>query len=103
MALNDITATVQGIILTPSGLSNFDAYRVFSPTVTLVGNNYLMLYCGGFGDEDQIGLATSSDGVTWTRSSSDPVISNAESQAWASFREIPITLMYEDGIYKLWF
>lgn len=47
--------------------------------------------------------ATSADGVTWTKLSSSPVISNAGSQSWAAFREIPVSLLYENGVYKLWF
>ncbi len=63
-----------------------------------------MLYGGlPFGNNYQIGLATSPDGATWTPYSADPVISNAGSPSWAAFREFPVTLMYENGIYKLWF
>ncbi len=102
-AAGNITATVQGTIVEFDG-SGFDATRVESPTVVKVGNAYKMLYGGlPFANNYQIGLATSADGTAWTKSSSDPVISNGASQSWASFREIPVSLMYEDGTYKLWF
>jgi hypothetical protein len=98
-----ITATVQGTILSFTS-SGFDATRVSSPTVAWVGNQYDMLFAGlPFANNMQIGLATSTDGVTWARYSSDPVISNAGSQSWDSFREIPVTLLYDNGTYKLWF
>ena len=99
----DITATLQGTILEFDS-SGFDATRTFSPTVTKVGDAYVMLYAGlPFFNNIEIGLSTSEDGLTWTKYSSLPVISNGSSQSWASFREVPATLLYEDGLYKLWF
>ncbi len=90
-------------LLTFSG-SGFDATRVSNPAVTEVGGQYVMLFAGlPFGNNEQIGLATSPDGVTWTTNSSNPVISNADSQSWASFREFPVTLMYQNGEYEAWF
>ena len=63
-----------------------------------------MLFAGlPFGNNVQIGLATSIDGINWTTYSGNPVISNADSQSWASFREFPGTLMYTNGAYKTWF
>jgi VCBS repeat-containing protein len=102
--MSDITATIQGTILTPSP-SGFDSLYVTSPSVTLVGGTYYMLYGGLSPDSDafEIGLATSTDGVTWTKSTSNPVITNAGSPAWDSYREVPVTLMYDAGTYELWF
>jgi hypothetical protein len=100
---SDIDATDPGTILEFDS-DGFDATRVFSPTVAWDGSRYVMLYGGlPFGNSMQIGLATSADGATWTRQTSDPVISNAASQPWGSFREIPISVVYENGTYKLWF
>ena len=99
----NLTAAGGGTILEFDG-SGFDATRVTSPTVVKVDGGYTMLYAGlPFFNNYQIGLATSSDGQNWTKVSSAPVISNANSQSWADFREFPVTLMFEDGLYKLWF
>jgi Ca2+-binding RTX toxin-like protein len=99
----DITATPHGTIIEFDS-SGFDATRTFNPAVTKVGGEYVMLYGGlPFANNIQIGLATSEDGLTWTKYSSLPIISNGSSQSWASFREVPVTLLHEDGLYKLWF
>ncbi|MEJ0077101.1 MAG: putative Ig domain-containing protein [Alphaproteobacteria bacterium] len=99
----DLTASTPATIVQFDG-SGFDATRVEGPTVVKVGSAYKMLYGGlPFANNYQIGLATSADGTTWTKYSDTPVISNGASQSWASFREIPVSLMYEDGVYKLWF
>ncbi len=84
--------------------SGYDATRVGAPTMAKVGDHYVMLFYGmPFGNNMQIGLALSSDGVTWSKYGSDPVITNGESQGWDSFREVPVTLLYEEGVYRLWF
>jgi hypothetical protein len=98
-----ITPTIQGTVLQFTG-TGFDATRVFNPQVVLVGGEYAMLFGGlPFGNNEQIGLATSSDEINWTQSVSNPVISNAGSPSWASVREVPAALMYENGVYELWF
>jgi hypothetical protein len=102
-AMADITATPQGTLLEFDS-TGFDATRVHAPTVTKVGDEYVMLYAGlPFSNNIQIGLATSDDGLNWNKYSSFPVIGNGLSQSWASFREVPTTLLHEDGLYKLWF
>ena len=100
--MDNITPTTPTVILQFTG-TGFDATRVFAPAVTVVGNSYTMLFGGlPFGNNEQIGLATSTDGITWS-TGPNPVFSNADSQPWASFREIPVTLMYVNGVYDAWF
>ena len=44
-----------------------------------------MFYAGGFNnDPQQIGVATSKDGVNWTRSSNAPLLPNGAPGAWNS-------------------
>lgn len=98
-----INATVEGAVLEYTGVG-FDATRVFDPAVVFNGTNYVMLFGGlPFANNIQIGLATSPDGSTWAVDGSNPVITNAESQSWASFREIPAAALYVNGEYMLWF
>lgn len=98
-----ITLTAPTTILSFTG-SGFDATRVFSPSVVDVGGNYAMLFGGlPFGNNIQIGLATSGDGTSWAHYAATPVISNAQSPAALSFREVPRSVLYEGGTYKLWY
>jgi hypothetical protein len=84
--------------------SGFDATRVQNASVVKTASGYALLYAGlTFGNNYQVGLATSSDGLNWSKYSDNPVISNGGSQSWASFRELPATLMLDNGVYKLWF
>lgn len=75
-----------GVILEPSfNTNNFDSLFLDTPCMIKVENTYYLYY---FGDIDntiqggQIGLATSTDGIHFTRCGSNPVLSVGESGAW---------------------
>lgn len=57
---------------------HFDAVHTCDPTVLRVDGTYYMYYTGATGDDQDygnaIGVATSTDGVHWTRPRSEPVI-----------------------------
>ena len=56
-----------------------------APTVTRRGDTFVMFYAGGYNnDPQQIGVATSPDGVNWTRSSSTPLLPNGRPGEWNS-------------------
>ena len=104
VALPNLTATDQGTSVQFTG-SGFDAARVFSPAVVDANGQYAMLFAGqssGNGTAE-IGLATSSDGTNWSISPSSPVITNADSPSWASSSEVPVSLLYSNGTYQLYF
>lgn len=83
--------------------SGFDATRVERPTVLKMENTYYMYYGGlPFSNNYQTGLATSSDGITWTKYSDSPVIGN-NLQTWCAFRVMPVSVMYKNNLFKLWF
>tara|TARA_B100000378_G_scaffold42919_1_gene32104 strand:- start:38831 stop:40420 length:1590 start_codon:yes stop_codon:yes gene_type:complete len=68
-----VTWADQGEVLGPT--TGWEAQDVSSPTVFREGATWYMLYEGrASGQEGAIGLATSSDGLTWTRSASNPVV-----------------------------
>ncbi len=57
---------------------HFDAVHTCDPTVLRVDGTYYLYYTGAAGDDQEygnaIGLATSTDGVHWTRSGGEPVV-----------------------------
>lgn len=53
---------------------SIDAESVKDPYVITVGPRYYMYYSGHDGRSEQAHLATSEDGVTWTRSPTNPVL-----------------------------
>lgn len=57
-------------IVGPSASGTFDDYRVFHPWVVKIRDLYCMWYTGGdtvYRYVDEIGFATSTDGVNWTK------------------------------------
>ncbi len=103
MPLDEIIIPDATTVFTYDG-SGFDANQVRYPTMLEVDGTFY-LYCAGLGsgNNHSIGLATSTDGINFTRVSDDPVISRFDAPDWASFRIVPRTVLFEDGIYKMWF
>ncbi len=52
----------------------WDDFLVINPMVILDGVDYKMWYAGNDGTNWRIGYATSSDGITWTKHASNPVL-----------------------------
>jgi hypothetical protein len=73
---NKINWTRYGTVIRPTG-NGWEANDVGTPTVWKEGNTWYMLYEGlGNGIAGQVGLATSSDGRSWTRHPNNPVLSH---------------------------
>jgi predicted GH43/DUF377 family glycosyl hydrolase len=76
-----------------------------APTVTKRGDTFVMFYAGGFNnDPQQIGVATSKDGVNWTRQSDAPLLPNGAAGEWNSSESgHPGFFADEDGRSYLFF
>ena len=87
-------------ILTPGQPGEWDDARLEAPFVLRMGvNDYKMWYSGYEGCG--IGLATSSDGVNWTRYPGNPVLAVGD-QDWNNICVQHPSVMYEGGQYKMW-
>lgn len=77
------TWTAQGTVLTGS-VGKFDANRVWLPRVWIEGSTWYMLYTGRptSGGARAIGLATSSDGATWTKQNSGNAVLSGTAATW---------------------
>jgi predicted GH43/DUF377 family glycosyl hydrolase len=60
-------------VFSTSSNPNFDDEWVIDPDVIVVGDEYYMYYAGHDGVRWKGGLATSSDGIRWTRSDKNPL------------------------------
>lgn len=52
----------------------FDGNALFTPFVIKVDNEFRMYYCGYSGSSWQIGVATSFDGIQWTKYTGNPIL-----------------------------
>ena len=90
--------------------NGFDSFQITNPQIVLVDDTYYMYYGGADSNAVQVGLATSRDGISWNRYNKNPVLRCSENTAfcvtggdWSSYRVVPEAIIYEDGIFKLWY
>lgn len=79
---------------------------VASPCVIKDGSTYKMLYTGNepASNNGRIGYATSSDGITWSKSGSNPVLSPNSSYEWMAASVFsPHTLVKDGSTYYMYF
>ncbi|CAD7023109.1 hypothetical protein REJC140_00096 [Pseudorhizobium endolithicum] len=78
-----VSWTDRGLVL-DKGVSGWDSQDVSSPTVIVDDGTWYMLFEGRFGGGiDQIGLATSNDGINWTKHASNPVVGAKQCWLWS--------------------
>jgi uncharacterized repeat protein (TIGR01451 family) len=89
-------------VLNVGSNGSWDDTWVLNPTVLLDSGTYRMWYSGVDGSGlYQIGLATSPDGISWTRSGSNPVLS--PSQTWEINRVSSPSVILDGPTYKMWY
>jgi predicted GH43/DUF377 family glycosyl hydrolase len=67
-------------VLTGSS-GSFDSFSISFPSVLRVGSQYFMYYRGYDGGTSRIGLATSSDGISWNKYDHNPLFSGSQPSA----------------------
>lgn len=89
--------------------NTWDGNRVFRPSVIYNGSLFLMWYSGGSGGSHNIGLATSQDGIAWTRYASDPnfapnpVFTIGSSGDWDSASVDEEWVIHDNELYRMWY
>ncbi len=87
-------------VLTP-GPSAWDAGYVCSPVVLRENGDYTMWYMGGDNGTRQIGVATSHDGIHWTKYTHNPVLS--ADQTWEGTIVGNHFVMRSGVGYRMWY
>jgi uncharacterized repeat protein (TIGR01451 family) len=81
-------------VLTPGGPGEWDESWVVWPTVIKNGSTYEMWYLSN----GMAGLATSPDGITWTKYAGNPVLSDG----WDGGGVGGLSVLLEGATYKMW-
>lgn len=85
----------------------WDSKRVIDPNVVKTPNGFEMIYLATSGNrkfgpgEYSFGAATSPDGIEWTKSNLNPVLSNKDHSQWS--QAFLATLLYVDETHFLYF
>ncbi len=97
-------------VLTTGPAGSWDQSSVFSPDVVWNGTGYMMFYTGDGATNAstypanfrQIGVAFSSDGVSWTRFAGNPVIIHGPGSYDSRYTRAP-SVLFENGVYDMWY
>jgi predicted GH43/DUF377 family glycosyl hydrolase len=96
------SAAVQGQLVLDVG-KGWDASGVGFPSVIYNGSSFMMWYEGASPKGEAIGLATSNDGISWTRYAHNPVFNGSRGEQWDSNDVFLPYVIFEDGVYKMWY
>jgi predicted GH43/DUF377 family glycosyl hydrolase len=83
-------------VFNPGDFGEWDDQGVQDPMVIFDGTEYKMYYTGDDGSTRRIGLATSTDGLNWTRASNNPVLTEGRQGDWDS-EEVAYPFVFYDG------
>jgi predicted GH43/DUF377 family glycosyl hydrolase len=89
-------------VLAPEAAPAWDDVWVADPNVLFDGSTYHMWYAGYNGDAVQIGYASSSDGMHWVKSASNPLLSGTPG-AWDAFGVSEPNVLFDGVLYRMWF
>lgn len=93
---------VGNVLSPPTGTTGWDLQDVSSPTLLYEDGTYYMFYEGRNSTNDgQIGLATSTDGLTFTKSPSNPFITFDYGMNRIEEGLVPDSIQKSNGIYYL--
>jgi predicted GH43/DUF377 family glycosyl hydrolase len=91
-------------VLVPGGNGGWDDCNIAGKAVLFNGTHYLMWYgVEAYIDSPfKIGVATSADGIVWTKYSGNPVLV-PESSGWDNHWLFPGAVLLNGGLYEMWY
>lgn len=97
------TKHVDNPVLRPGATGAWDAREVAHSSVRYDGTRFTMYYTG-WGSDAAIGIATSSDGIEWTRSPANPVLmANPAPRSWDDVAVFTTSVVVESGGHEMWY
>lgn len=85
------------------GSGKFDVSGVSCPSVIKDGSTYRMWYAGSLSSHYRIGYATSSDGITWSRVSTDAVLDLGTSGNFDDYHCTHPCVIKDGSTYRMWY
>jgi predicted GH43/DUF377 family glycosyl hydrolase len=97
------------VVLSPGAGGDFDDKRVVEPSVRMVASNDFRLWYEGSNaagqKHDQVGYATGTDAVTWTKDPASPVLTHSGLNGTIDRNGVGDPCVLFDGVstYRMWF
>ena len=96
-------------VLDKGGPGSYDYQKAYLQTVLFDGTEYKMWYVGdsadgsGFSWVIEICLATSPDGIVWTKYAGNPVLTRGSSGEWDRHHLGHPSVLFDGTEYKMWY
>ena len=91
-------------LLTAGGAGSFDEYGISKACVIKDNDGYKMYYYAENKYPHSIGLATSADGLHWSKYPDNPILLPGYSGAWDDAGVMATTVIYEGGsVYRMYY
>ena len=94
-------------VLDKGSSGTWDSLSVVSPSVVFMNGEYHMWYQGRTSSSSTIresfGHATSSDGISWTKDPSNPVLTPGPSGSWDAYNIHYPSVVYQGGLLRMWY
>ena len=91
-------------VLTTGSGGDFDAQDLKSLDVLHDDTEYKMYYTAtNTSGMPRLGLATSPDGIIWTKYEQNPILELGQPGSWNEYRSHNASVIKRDGLYYLWF
>jgi len=98
-----MTWTKYGRVLNVGASGAWDSAHAYAPTVWVFNETYYLMYYGvGSDGKGRIGLATSSDGLSWSKNPSNPIF-NLVAGTWESFDLGAHDVEFYNGQWIMWY
>ncbi|MDY0004725.1 MAG: family 43 glycosylhydrolase, partial [Polyangia bacterium] len=96
--------TKQGMVIDVGSAGSWDDFKVGRPSVTYESGTFYLYYDGNDGTHRHVGLATSTDGYSFTRHPANPLVLNAgavDVQLFETGSQPTVVMLREaqDGVY----
>ena len=81
----------------------WESTNMHDPKVYFDGLAYTMFYVGYDGNRARTGMATSVDGITWTRNSSNPILQEGPPGSWDQGAALLNSFVFHDGKFYVFY
>lgn len=89
-------------VLTAGAADEWDDNHINDPSCIVVGSTLYMYFTGQDGATDRIGVATSTDGINFTKYGSNPIIDVEGAGSWSELTVARPTVIKEGSAWHMW-
>lgn len=95
--------SLEGVVLDIGAKRSWDSRWTNDPNVLKIGDMYHLWYSGFDGEHLRIGLATSTDGINWTKYADNPVLDLGVPVSWDDYQVYNPCVLKVSDKYYMWY